>query len=104
MLGCIRFRFVRKDITLETNYSEDFENCILHYIRDGGILKSNWIAPRTRNYAAGGCAADGRNNESEKTDKEYLANKYPHHCKLFQRKSGIWDLRLKHKQVNKLKT
>ena len=43
----------------------------------------------------GGCNADGRNNESEKIDKEFLSNKYPQFCKLFQRKSGIWDLRLK---------
>jgi hypothetical protein len=99
MLGCIRFRFVRKDIILETNYAEDFENCILHCLRDGGILKNNWIAPRTRNYAHGGCAADGRDNDSEKNDKEYLANKYPSCAKLFQRKSGVWDLRIKMRKL-----
>ena len=96
-LGCLRFRYVRKDIVLETNYAEDMENCILHYIRDGVILKNNWIAPKTTNYVQGGCAADGRNEETEKIDKMILANKYPDHCKLFQRKSGKWDLKLKFK-------
>ncbi len=95
MLGCLRFRFIRKDILLETNYAEDFENCILHYKRDNVIVKNNWIAPKTKNYNQGGCDGDGRNLETEKTDKEYLAEKYSEYCKLFERKSGRWDLRLK---------
>lgn len=98
MLGCLRFRFIRKDIILETNYAEDFEGCILHYIRDGAILKNNWIAPKTKNYQDGGCATDGRNIETEKADKEFLANKYPNHATLFERKNGHWDIRLKHKK------
>ena len=102
LLGCLRFRFVRKDIVLETNYSEDFEGCILHYRRDGVIVKNNWIAPKTSNYSIGGCDGDGRNIESEKIDKEFLATKYPNHAKLFQRKNGRWDLRLKFKGHNKL--
>lgn len=95
MLGCLRFRYVRKDIRLETNYAEDFENCLQHFIRDGKILKNNWIAPKTRNYQPGGCAGDGRDNDTEKLDKQYLADKYPQYCKIFQRKSGKWDLRLR---------
>ena len=94
-LGCLRFRFIRKDIKLETNFSEDFENCLLHFLRDGKILKNNWIAPKTKNYNIGGCDGDGRNNETEKKDKQYLADKYFMYCRIFQRKNGKWDLRLK---------
>ena len=101
MLGCVRFRFIRKDIILETNYAEDFEGCILHYSRDGAILKNNWIAPKTKNYQNGGCCSDGRNIETEKADKEFLANKYPDYCKLFERKNGHFDLRLKHRKSSK---
>ena len=61
------------------------------------IVKNNHIAPITSNYSKGGCDGDGRNNETEKIDKEFLANKYPNHCKLFQRKNERWDLRLKFK-------
>jgi hypothetical protein len=95
MLGCLRFRFNRKDIRLETNYSEDFENCLLHFLRDGKILKNNYIAPKTKNYQSGGCKNDGRDNETEKSDKVFLSSKYPQYCRLFQRKSGVWDLRLR---------
>jgi GR25 family glycosyltransferase involved in LPS biosynthesis len=95
MLGILRIRRVCKDIKLETNYSEDMENCILHYIRDGKLLKCNHLAGITQNYSKGGCDGDGRNQETEKTDKEFIANKYPQYCRLFQRKNGKWDCRLK---------
>ena len=100
MLGLLRIRRICKDVVLETNYSEDFENCILYYIRDGAILKNNYIAGKTTNYAKGGCNDDGRDFETEKKDKEFLYNKYPAYCKLFQRKNGRWDLRLKDKNKN----
>ena len=96
-LGLVRFRFVRKEIQLETNYSEDFENCILHYKRDGKIVRMNHICGKTKNYAPGGCDGSGRNYESEKADKEFLATKYPKYTTLFQRKNKRWDLRLKDK-------
>jgi len=95
MLGCLRFRFNKKDIRLETNYAEDFENCLKHFIRDKKILKNNWIAPKTKNYQSGGCKNDGRDNETEKSDKAFLSTRYPQYCKIFQRKSGVWDLRLR---------
>jgi hypothetical protein len=95
MLGCLRFRFIRKDIKVKTNYAEDFENCILHFIRDKKILKNNWIAPKTKNYADGGCNGDGRGFESEKKDKKYLADQYPRYCRYFERKNGKPDCRVR---------
>jgi len=94
-LGCLRFRFINKKINVKTNYSEDFENCILHFLADGKILKNNWIAPKTKNYSPGGCDGDGRTGETEKKDKEYLVEKYPQYCRIFKRKNGKWDLRLR---------
>tara|TARA_R100000541_G_scaffold52682_1_gene60464 strand:- start:409 stop:1164 length:756 start_codon:yes stop_codon:yes gene_type:complete len=94
-LGCLRFRFIRKDIKVKTNYAEDMENCILHFIRDKKILKNNWIAPKTKNYADGGCNGDGRAFESEQKDKKYLADKYPLYCRYFERKNGKPDCRVR---------
>jgi len=101
LLGIFRIRRICKDIVLNTNYSEDFENCILHYIRDGKILKCNWLCGKTKNYATGGCNGDGRNIETEKNDKVFLSEKYPQYCRLFQRKNQRWDLRLKHYKSKK---
>jgi len=96
MLGILRIRRINKDIILSTNFAEDFENCIIHYIRDGKILKCNWLAGYTNNYSEGGCDGDGRTTDTEKVDKVVLADRYPEYCKLFKRKNGKWDLRLKH--------
>mgnify|MGYP003666027561 FL=1 len=98
-LGCLRFRINRKEILVDTDYSEDFENCILHYLRDGGLLKANWIACKTNNYSDGGCDGDGRNHAREYEAKKYLNDCYPDLCTLFQRKNKRWDLRLKDKRV-----
>ena len=95
MLGILRVRCICKDIILETNYAEDFENCILHYKRDKKILKNNWLCGITKNYAKGGCNADGRDIETERIDKEYLLNKYPEVCRIFKRKNGHYDLRIR---------
>tara|TARA_R110002126_G_scaffold60278_1_gene157140 strand:+ start:3293 stop:4687 length:1395 start_codon:yes stop_codon:yes gene_type:complete len=97
-LGCLRFRINRKEIKVETDYSEDFENCILHYLMDGGILKCNHLAPKTKNYCDGGCDSDGRDFEKEKEAKQLLATKYPTLCEMFERKNGRTDLRLKDKR------
>ena len=95
MLGCIRWRFIRKEIKVKTNYAEDMEHIILHFIRDGKILKNNHIAPITKNYAEGGCNGDGRGFESERVDKQYLADTYPMLCRFFVRKNGKPDCRLR---------
>ena len=96
-LGLFRIRRICKDIKLKSNYAEDFENCLAHYQRDGKILKMNHIAGKTKNYSDGGCDGAGRNIETEKKDKELVHSLYPDYCKLFVRKNGRTDLRLKHK-------
>ena len=102
MLGCLRFRYIRKDIILKTNYAEDFEMILKHYVRDGKVVKNNHLAPKTKIYAQGGNDKSGRTIESEKKDKEILNEMYPQYTKLFMRKNGRWDLRLKeYKQPNK---
>ena len=95
MLGLMRLRRIKKDIKVVTNYAEDFEHCLRYFVRDGKILKNNWIAGKTKNYAEGGCNGDGRGFETERTDKELLAEEFPMLCRLFQRKNGRYDLRLK---------
>lgn len=95
MLGLMRLRRIKKDVKLITNYAEDFENCLRYFVRDGKILKNNWIAGKTKNYADGGCNGDGRGFDSERVDKEILADEFPMLCRLFQRKNGRYDLRLK---------
>tara|TARA_R110002126_G_scaffold722_6_gene4598 strand:+ start:5328 stop:6695 length:1368 start_codon:yes stop_codon:yes gene_type:complete len=97
MLGLFRIRRICKDIKIKSNFAEDFENCCAHYQRDSKILKMNWIAGKTKNYADGGCDGSGRNIASELRDKKLVQSLYPDYCTLFQRKNKRWDLRLRDK-------
>jgi hypothetical protein len=95
MLGILRIRCICKDVKVKTNYAEDFEFCLRHFVRDGKILKNNHIGPKTKIYAKGGNDASGRNMETEKVDKELVHLEFPTLSRLFQRKNGRWDLRIK---------
>tara|TARA_R110000782_G_scaffold158870_2_gene250983 strand:- start:3051 stop:3806 length:756 start_codon:yes stop_codon:yes gene_type:complete len=95
MLGVLRIRRICKDVIVKTNFAEDFEFCLRHFVRDGKILKNNHIGPKTSLYAKGGNKSAGRNNETEKIDKELVNSEFPELSKLFQRKNGKWDLRIK---------
>ena len=59
----------------------------------------NHIAGKTKNYSDGGCDGAGRNIETERIDKELVHSLYPDYCKLFVRKNGRTDLKLKHKST-----
>lgn len=100
MLGLMRLRFIKKDIIILTDFAEDFEHCLRYFVRDGKILKNNWIAGKTKNYAIGGCNGAGRDFETERIDKEILFNEFPNLCRIFKRKNGRWDLRLKEYKIN----
>ena len=95
MLGCVRFRYIRKDIQLEMKHADDFEMILKHYVRDGKIVKNNHLAPKTKIYAKGGQDGAGRTIETEKKEKIALNNMFPDLTKVFERKNGRWDLRLK---------
>lgn len=99
MLGLFRVRRICKDIKLQTNFAEDFENCAAHYKRDSKILKCNHVCGKTKNYSIGGCDGDGRDLDTERIDKEKVKELYPDYCKLFVRKNGRTDLRLRHKKT-----
>lgn len=100
-LGLIRFRFIRKEIELKTDYSEDFENCIRHYIRDGKIVRMNHVVGITSNYSSGGCCGSGRDNDTEREHKERLMAMFPDYVRLFVRKNGKTDIRLKDRSKKK---
>jgi hypothetical protein len=99
MLGIVRVRCIKKDIVVKTNYAEDFEFILRYFMRDGKILKNNHIGPRTKLYNIGGNDASGRNQETERLDKVTINEEFPNHSRLFQRKNGRWDLRIKSYKV-----
>jgi len=72
---------------------EDIEQTILYYKMDGGVIRFNHIAVKTKFNAVGGLGKD-RFEMNEKASK-LLKEKYPSVVSIFHRKNGMSEVRLK---------
>jgi len=67
---------------------EDYENCILHCIKDKGVVRRNDLCFKTVYNAPGGCGKE-RYDKNLKA-QEYLTTKYPQYCyKTFRKNKAI---------------
>jgi len=71
---------------------EDIQNSILHYLRDGGVLRINTIVAKTKFNTVGGLGIE--RYEANKKAAQYLQYKYPTLCSVYQRKNGTHEVRL----------
>ena len=59
------------------SFKEDYERCIKYYLRDGGAVRLNWVAP-VQSYCKGqGGLNQIRTLEKEKQACETLQQQYP---------------------------
>ena len=86
-----RDRRLRPSISAETK--EDYEQTILYYKMDGGVLRFNNITAKTKFNAPGGLGTD--RYERNKSAAEYLFKTYPDIITVFQRKNGTHEVKLK---------
>lgn len=71
---------------------EDYEQTILFYKMDGGVLRYNYIVPKTRFNAPGGLGTE--RYDKNKLAAEHLVHKYPDIAVPFSRKNGMPEIRL----------
>jgi hypothetical protein len=90
------------DIVLSySDQKEDVENTIRAYIRDGGVLRYNYITVKTKWYAPGGIVSQSANGsikarkELSKAAVDMLVAAFPAYGTCKQRKSGIYEFVLK---------
>lgn len=96
--GCINSHDPRLAVTLDDK--EDFERTIKFYMLDGGVVRLNWIAPKTRYYKEPGGMQVERTEQRVDQSARYLAKTYPLFCSLNdKKKSGHLELRLRDKRV-----
>ena len=74
---------------------EDFERSIKYYLADNGVVRFNYVAPKTDYYSESGGMQETRTKQRVKESAEFLAIKYPYLCKLFVSKKGYHEVRLK---------
>jgi hypothetical protein len=72
---------------------EDYEQCLLFYLKDKNVLKVNYLAFKTKYYAEGGCGKE--RFEKNKIAQEYLVNKYPDLCRAYFRKNNTPEIKFK---------
>ena len=98
IIGALHGYIVRhdKDLTLKAPVKEDYEQSILYYLKDGGVIRFNSYTVKTKFLAAGGVGKD-RFNANKKSAK-YLQKKYPHLVTIFHRKNGMTEIRLTRKR------
>jgi hypothetical protein len=89
------YGFINRRIMLDIEYEskEDVENSLLHYLKDGGVLRVNTIVVKTKFNAVGGLGKE--RHEANKAAAEALHAKYPTLTKIFQRKNGTYEIRFK---------
>lgn len=73
---------------------EDYELSILYYKMDGGVVRFNYITPKTKFNAEGGLGKERQELNARAAD--YLSKKYPDIVSVFHRKTnGMTEVRLK---------
>ena len=106
IIGVMHGYIVRKDKDLKVNNStstkEDYEQTILYYLKDGGVLRFNRYAPKTKYYANGGLGlAKERINLNNKA-VDYLQKHYSNFVTMVKDRNGLKQIKLIDK--NKKKT
>ena len=79
----------------KTSVKEDFEQSILFYKMDGGVVRYNNIVPKTVFFAKGGVGIASERIDSYKKASNYLNKKYPEYItSVFTRDNGLTEVKL----------
>lgn len=82
----------------KTNHGEDYEYSIRQYIHNGSLLRFNNYTVKTKYFGTGGLE-EYRNNKYIYDSIRKIEKMFPKHCKLYFRKNGRAELKMK-KQKN----
>jgi len=104
IIGALYGFIVRKTPELEPSINaegkEDYEQSILYYKKDGGVVRYNNVTIKTKFLAKGGLGQD--RFAMNKKAAEYLKKTYPELVTIFNRKNGMTEIKLANvKQIDK---
>jgi hypothetical protein len=97
IIGVLRGFINRHSKDLEPSPSaegkEDYEQSILYFKKDGGVLRYNNMTTKTKFNSEGGLGKD--RFDMNKRAAEYLHKAYPDLVTVFHRKNGMTEIKLK---------
>jgi hypothetical protein len=100
--GCIN---PGNEVQLTRSEKDDYERSIKFYLKDGCVVRLNFVSPKTAYYKEpGGMQSRSNRRELQHTAVKALAKKYPDFVKAnHTRKSGFPEILLKDRRVTKKK-
>lgn len=93
--GFINRHSKRLEPSAKSEGKEDYEQSILYYKADGGVLRFNEITTKTKFNSEGGLGKD--RFEMNRLAAEYLQRTYPDLVTITHRKNGMTEIRLSRK-------
>lgn len=79
-------------VSIKAETKEDYEQSILYYLKDGGVIRFNNITVKTKFNAPGGLGTD--RYDKNKNATKYLIHTYPDLVFYKERKNGMPEVRL----------
>jgi hypothetical protein len=79
-------------MSIKAETKEDYEQTILYFLKDGGVIRFNNVTVKTKFNAPGGLGTD--RFERNKNAAEYLVKKYPDIVTRNDRKNGTPEVKL----------
>lgn len=99
VIGVLHGFIVRKGKNIEPSRKsegkEDYEQTILYYLLDGGVLRFNRVTFKTKFLAPGGLGCIEKRFGINKKAAKYLKKTYPELVTIFHRKNGMTEIRLR---------
>ena len=92
LFGYINRHNKKLEPSIKAESKEDYEQTILYYKMDGGVLRFNFITPKTKFNSEGGLGKDRQKMNSDAAN--YLKKTYPEIITIFHRKNGMTEVKL----------
>ena len=93
-IGVIHGYINKKYVLPNVCVKEDYITTIMHYRDWGGIVRYNWISPKTKFFAKGGLESKKERSAQNEVAAHYIAEKYSDYCKMFRRTDGTAEVKL----------
>jgi hypothetical protein len=100
IIGCFYGVINNKDITVDLEDGEDKLRTCIYYLSDGGVLRYNWIAPKTKYYREPGGMQTTRTIERQRASGLILLERFP----LLLHRKDKKDGRIEHRFCDKRKS
>lgn len=95
LYGFINRKLTDLNPSSESEGKEDYEQSILYYKKDGGVLRYNNVTIKTKFLAKGGLGELDKRFEINKKSANYLEKTYPDLVSIFHRKNGMTEIKLR---------